>query len=258
MNKARGWFQSLLMHLHISPVGLIALSLVVVGLALGASVHKGFMILMAMGAFGPGILRQLGLLNDLDDFQKEAAAQAGQRAYLVAAIFLMVVLITQGWHQLSLSNDQVPASAIVTMMLVVYYASYCLTFWDTRKAVSRILLAFGLFWLAFSVMSHGSEPMVLLGEGLVVPGPFILFAILCRWWPRAIGLVLLVASVGAIFFFHMLPLSDMDSRRVFRNIFMIVLIPLPLAVSGIALITSQHGDASFERSEPVNTNNIGG
>ncbi len=244
MNKARGWLQSLLMHLHISLVGLIALVLVVLGLALGASVHKGFMILMAMGAFGPSILRQFGLLEDLDDFQKEAAAQAGLRAYLVGVIFLMVVLITQGWDVLSLSNDQVPASAIVTMMLVVYYASYCLTFWDTRKAVSRILLAFGLFWLAFSVMSHGSEPMVLLSEGLVVPGPFIACAVLCRWWPRAIGLVLLAASVGAVFFFHMLPLSEMDSQRVFRNIFMIALIPLPLAVSGVALFTAQRGDAS--------------
>jgi hypothetical protein len=246
MNKARGWLRSLLTHLHISPVGLIAFVLVVVGLALGASVHKGFMILMAMGAFGPGVLRQFGVLNDLDDFQKEAAAQAGLRAYLVGAIFLMVVLIAQGWDVLSLSNDQVPASAIVTMMLVVYYASYCLTFWDTRKAVPRILLAFGVLWLAFSILSHGDEPMVLLGEGLVVPGPFILCAILCRWWPRAIGLVLLVASVGAALFFHMLPFGETDSQRVFRDIFMIMLIPLPLAVSGVALITSQRGDASSD------------
>lgn len=244
MNKAPLWLLSLLMNLHVSRVGLIALALVVLGLALGAAVHKGFMILMAMGAFGPGVLRQFELLNDLDDFQKEAAAQAGLRAYLVAAIFLMVVIVSQGWNVLSLSSDEVPASAVVTMMLVVYYASYCLTFWDTRKAVSRILFAFGFLWLAFSVMSHGNEPMVLLGEGLVVPGPFILCAFLCSWWPRAIGLVLLVASVGAIIFFNMLPASDMDSQRVFRNIFMIVLIPLPLAVSGIALITVHRGDAS--------------
>ena len=251
MNKARRWLHSLLL-LHISRVGWLALALVVVGLALGAAVHKGFMILMAMGAFGPGVLRQFGLLNDLDDFQKEAAAQAGLRAYLVAAIFLMVVLITQGWDVLSLSNDGVPASAIVTMMLVIYYSSYCLTFWDARKAVSRILLAFGLFWLAFSIMSHGSEPTVLLGEGLVVPGPFILCAVLCRWWPCAIGLVLLIASVGAIFFFHMLPLSGTDPQEVFRNIFMIALIPLPLSVSGVALVTSQRRDGN-SGSEPSNT-----
>ncbi|MBC8350440.1 MAG: hypothetical protein H8E66_00530 [Planctomycetes bacterium] len=239
MNPTRSWHQSLLSRLQITPIGLTALILVVVGLALGASVHKGFVLLMALGAFGPGVLRQFRLLDDLDEFQKEAAAQAGLRAYLAGAIFLMVIVITQGWHQLSLSNDEVPASAVVTSMLVVYYASYCLSFWDTRKAVSRILLAFGLFWAAFVVMSHAGEPMALLMEGLVVPGPFILCAVLCRKWPRAIGLVLLAASVGAIFFFNLLPLGDPDRERVLNNLFVISLIPLPLAVAGVALVTSK-------------------
>jgi hypothetical protein len=196
------------------------------------------MILMAIGAFGPGVLRQVGWLNDLDEFQKEAAAKAGLRAYLAGAIFLMVVLIAQSWHRLDFGNDQIPASTVVTVMLVVYYASYCLSFWDARKAVSRVLLAFGLFWLAFIVLSHASEPGALLMEGLAVPGPFILCAILCRWWPRVVGLVLLGISVWAIFFFHMLPIGEADPERVFEKVFIIVLIPLPLAVSGVALFTS--------------------
>lgn len=241
MNKADSWHQSLLARLQMTPVSLIALVLVVAGLVFGAALHKGFVILMAMGAFGPGVLRQFGLLDDLDEFQKEAASQAGLRTYLAAGIFLIVVVITQGWHQLSLSNDQVPASAILTFMLVVYYASYCLSFWDTRRAVSRILLAFGIFWLAFSALSHAAEPMSLLMEGLVVPGPFILCALLCRWWPRVIGLLLIAASIGAIFFFNLLPLGDTDPQRFFNNMFVITLIPLPLAVGGVALVTSKQG-----------------
>ena len=108
-------------------------------------------------------------------------------------------------------------------MLIVYYASYCLSFWDARKAVSRVLLAFGLFWLVFVVLSHASEPMSLLIEGLAFPGPFILCAILCKWWPRLVGLVLLGVSVWVIFFFNMLAIGETDPDRVFQNVFMIAL-----------------------------------
>lgn len=239
MNRVNSYLRSVVSRLRSSPVGVVAFVLFVVGLWMGVTVHKGFMILMAMGAFGPGILRQIGLLNDLDEFQKEASAKAGLRAYLAGAVFLMAVLIAQSWHRLDLGNDQIPASTVVTFMLVVYYASYCLSFWDARKAVSRVLLAFGVFWLAFVILSHASEPRVLLGEGLLVPGPFILCAVLCRWWPRVVGLILLGVSVWTIVFFNMLSIGEADPERVFQKASIIVLIPLPLAVSGLALVTSR-------------------
>jgi len=246
MNRVSSYLRSVVSRLRSSPVGFIAFVLFVVGLWLGVTAHRGFMILMAMGAFGPGILRQLGLLNDLDEFQKEAAAKAGLRAYLAGAVFLMVVLIAQSWHRLDLGGDQIPASTVVTFMLVVYYSSYCLSFWDARKAVSRVLLAFGVFWLAFVVLNHATEPRALLGEGLLVPGPFILCAILCRWWPRVVGLILLGVSVWTIAFFHMLPIGETDPQRVFQGAFMIALVPLPLAVSGFALIMSRREPSESE------------
>ena len=76
MKRVSRYFRSLVEWLRSSPVGFIAFVLFVVGLWLGITAHRGFMILMAMGAFGPGVLRQLGLLNDLDEFQKEASAKA--------------------------------------------------------------------------------------------------------------------------------------------------------------------------------------
>ena len=236
MNFLRSVWQWLTTGKQFSPVGFITLVLVVVGLLLGTTTHMGFMSLMAAGAFGPGVLRQLGLLSDLDEFQKEAAAKSGLRAYLVTGILLMVVVIAENWNRLSLGLEQVPASTVVIVMLVVYYSSYCLSFWDTRKAVARVLLTFGLLWLAFVVLSHAREPLSMLGEALVVPGPFILAAILCRWWPRVVGLLLLVVSVWSIFFFHMLPLGATGSQEVLRSAFTFVLIPLPLTVAGVALI----------------------
>lgn len=249
MNRINNFLQSIVARLRKSPVGVIAFLLFVAGLWLGVTTHRGFMILMVLGAFGPGVVRQFGLLNDLDEFQKEAAARSGLRAYLVSAIFLMVVIIAQSWHRLDLGNEPVPAATVVAVMLVVYYSSYCLSFWDVPTAVSRVLLAFGLFWLAFVVLSHAGEPASLLAEGLVVPGPFILCAILCRWWPRIVGLMLLAASVGAIFFFHMLPIVETDLQRVFQNIFMMALIPLPLAIAGVALVMSPREER--QRNRPL-------
>jgi hypothetical protein len=249
MKSAQDNLRSFVTQLRGSPVRLIAVSLVVVGLCLGIAVHRGWMALMAIGAFGPGVLRQLGWLDDLDEFQKEAAAMSGLRAYLAGGLFLMVALIAETWNRLDLGADLIPASTVVTVMLVVYYASYCLSFWDTRLAVSWVLLAFGLLWLAFVVLSHAGEPMALLSEGLVVPGPFILGAILCRWWPRVVGLALLAACASSIYFFHMLPIGETDAQRVFQHVFMLVLIPLPLAVTGVALVASR--DESVKKEAAV-------
>jgi hypothetical protein len=226
------------MRLRSSPVGVVGFVLFVVGLWLGVAVHKGFMILMALGAFGPGVLRQFGLIDDLDEYQKEAATKSGLRAYLAGGMFLMVAVISEGWHRLDVGSELIPAFPVVTVMLVVYYASYCLSFWDARKAVSYVLIAFGMLWLAFVVVSHAGEPASLVMEGLAVPGPFLLAAVLCRWWPRVVGVLLLAASVWTIYFFHMLPWGETDPTEVYQSALMLTLIPLPLAVSGLALLTA--------------------
>jgi hypothetical protein len=247
MNRTSIRLESWVTRLRSSPIGIFAFVLFTVGLGLGVTAHKGFLIMMALGAFGPGLLRQFGWLDDLDEFQKEAAAKSGYRAYLAGALFLMVALISEGWDRPSVGDERISTRAVVTIMLVVYYTSYCLSFWDTRKAVSRVLFAFGLWWLAFVVLSNSREPMSMLMEGLAVPGPFLVGAVLCRWWPRGVGVLLLAASVGTVFFFHLLPLGETDSAKLFQNAFMIALFTLPLAVSGVALVTSKREDEDRKR-----------
>lgn len=66
MTSANGQLRSLIAPLFSSPVACAACFLVAAGLALGVTVHKGLLILMALGAFGPSVLRQFRLLNDLD------------------------------------------------------------------------------------------------------------------------------------------------------------------------------------------------
>lgn len=229
---------------NLSPVTMIALVLVAVGLLLGTTTHTAFMILFALGAFGPGLLRQMGLIDDLDELQKEAAAKSGLRAYLVTAILMMAVVIGENWNRIGFGLEKVPASSVVLLMLIVYYASYCLSFWDTRKAVSRVLLAIGLFWLAFVVLSHAREPGPLIGEALVVPGPFIVAAVLCRWFPRTVGLLLIAFAMSSIYFFHMIRLGVSFTDSIAFGGFTLLLIPLPLTVAGVALVAdgSRKGD----------------
>ena len=154
----------------------------------------------------------------------------------------MLVLIVQGWNTLSLGSESIPALPVVTLMLVVYYASYCLSFWDARVAVSRVLFAFGALWLGFVLLSHGDQPRTMLAEGLVVPGPFLLGAFLCRSWPRTVGVALLALSVGSVWFFHLLPFGETDSQQVYLKMDLALLIPLPLAIGGLALIASAGKD----------------
>ena len=107
------------------------------------------------------------------------------------------------------------------------------------RLLSRILLAFGIFWLAFVVLSHAGEPLTAGIEGLVVASPFVAGAILCRRWPRTIGLLLLAASVWSIVFFQMIPRSGSNAEELMRHAFTLLLIPLPLTISGVALATAR-------------------
>ncbi len=65
--------------------GLIAGGLVILGLLLMAFVSEGLLVVAGLGAFGPGILRELGWLKDQDEFQRQAAHRAGYHAYLIVS-----------------------------------------------------------------------------------------------------------------------------------------------------------------------------
>ena len=101
-----------------APAGLIAGALVIAGVLLWMFVNKGLLIVAGLGAFGPGILRELGWLNDQDEFQRQAARRAGYHAWLFSAL---------------------------------------LTYWGARRTTTVVLLIFGSFWLVFGVATIISE-----------------------------------------------------------------------------------------------------
>ncbi|RPI27253.1 MAG: hypothetical protein EHM61_09055 [Acidobacteria bacterium] len=232
---AGGKLKSLFERWGISPIGITALALVFFGFFLGITIHMAFFLLIAPGAFGPGLLRQLGVIEDLDECQKQASIQAAHRAYLAGGIFLTCVTVARSWTRLSLGEDFVPASLVLILMLVVYGVSYCLSFWDPRQAAFLVLFGFGLIWLTFVVLSHGNEPIALMVEGALVAVPFFIAAFLAKRWPRVIGVLLVAASIAAVFFFHLVPPAGAEADKVFGKIFVILMLPLPLALMGLAL-----------------------
>ncbi len=121
----------------ISAATWVAVALVTAGLWLGVTAHRGWMILAALGAFGPGVLRQLGLLDDFDELQKAAAAKAGLHAYLATGVALFTALIGQTWGRLDLGTDMVPASLVSAPPTMLWFIA-CPSRGDSNQKYSSV------------------------------------------------------------------------------------------------------------------------
>lgn len=218
--------------LRLTPAGVVSFVLVVAGLVLGATVDMAWLLLFAAGVFGPPLLREAGLLRDRDEFQRTASLRAGHRAYLAGGLFLAAVTIVRSWGFANLSHDAFSASASLTVMLVVYLVSYLTSYWGAQKAAFRVLFTFGLFWLAFAVLSHGLSPE------LLIPLPFFVLAFSGLRWPRVTGGVLTGLAVFAFVFF--------DVARVLSGnhgaLLVLLVLVLPLLFTGIALLAEGGAD----------------
>jgi len=62
---------------------LVASAIVIAGFWL-SRVSLWFFLLVGVGTFGPGLLRELGLLNDRGEFQRRADHRVGYYAFLTA------------------------------------------------------------------------------------------------------------------------------------------------------------------------------
>jgi len=223
-----------------TPVGLASFALVVLGLLLGATVNMAWLLLLGAGCFGPGLLRELRLLRDCDEFQRQSSIRAGYHAFLAGGLFLVIVVAVRAWGHRSLGNhDAFPASLVLTCMLVTYALSQLTRFWGARAAAFRILLMFGFFWFCFVALSHAGEPINLLVE-LLLPLILVALAFASRRWPRPVGAVLLATGIGALFLFHIEEGFTGNSGRLY--VFFLLL--LPLLYTGAGLLGMPAGSAA--------------
>jgi len=223
------------------PPGLIAGGLVIAGVLLSMFVHEGFLALAGLGAFGPGILRELGLLSDHDEFQRHAAHRAGYHAYLVgglATAFVVAALRSRGG---TLDDSSEWVTLILLLLWTTWLFSAMLDYWGARKTASRVLMVFGSFWTVFvgaQVVGGlvGPEPLQLIGVlmGLVIVGPFFLLAWTAGRWPRGTGGALL--AISALFLAIFGPGWAGGSLQLPSVLVTATLLLVPLIASGIALL----------------------
>jgi hypothetical protein len=218
-----------------SPVVLIAGGLVAAGFVLSNLGGPWWwaILLTGAGAFGPGLLRELGWLKDKDEFQLQAARRAGYHAFLATglAAFLWIAFLRSGERHLK--NPEELATFFAALLWFVWLFSALVNFWDARKTAFRILLVYGVAWLIFNIVGHLDNLLAMVMQCLLTV-PFFACAWLSRRWPRSAGLLLVASS---IFFAQMiLRLHQARGFGLVVSAITLLLFIGPLLASGIALL----------------------
>lgn len=206
--------------------------LVVAGFLL-AGVSWWFILLAGVGACGPGILRELGVLRDKDEFARRAAYRAGYHAFLATGMtgFLLVAFLRADLQELR--NPRELATLLLAVLWFTWLLSTLLTYWGARKAATRLLLGFGVAWLAFTQADAGGG---LVGRFMsALPAlPFFLLAWLARRWPKPAGALMILAAAAMYYFFGFW--SETRNGGLIVNTGVAVLLCGPLVGSGLALL----------------------
>ncbi|NQV30412.1 MAG: hypothetical protein HQ508_05955 [Candidatus Marinimicrobia bacterium] len=211
----------------------VAGGLVILGFLL-SDYYEGFLTLAALGTFGPGILRELGFLNDHDEFQRRAAHRAGYHAFLAAGFvtFLLAAYLRSGDR--NVGDPEVLVTLILAILWLAWFISSLLSYWGPQKTVNRVLNVFGVVWLIFNVVGHLYDPMALVMQSLLAL-PFFLLAYVAKRWPRLAGVLLMLAACFFFYIFHLYEIFGSNPFEKGRGM-VIVLFIGPLLTSGIILL----------------------
>jgi hypothetical protein len=226
--------------------GIIGGALVLLGIALWMFVSKGLLIVAGLGAFGPGVLREIGLLRDHDEFQRKSARRAGYHAYLIAGLAATSLV-----SFIEITDAEVgEASEWMNLLIVILWMSWMfssvLAYWGAKKTASRMLIVFGLFWAVFVIADVIGEmnPEVGLIEsikgvlfGTALIAAFFVPAWTAQRWPRPTGVVLLLIAVALLTIFR-----GGNALSIATNVLTITLLICPLIVTGIALVFDNNAE----------------
>ncbi len=233
--------------------GLIAGGLVTVGVLLSMFVAEGLLVVAGLGAFGPGILRELNWLRDQDEFQRQAARRAGYHAYLIGGLATVLIVSALRWHETNLEDSSEWIMLILVILWMTWLFSALLAYWGARKTTSGMLTVFGSFWAVFVIASiigeSGNAAELLLGMlmGFIVVAPFFVLAWTARRWPRRTGGALL--AVSSLFLLMFTPRWASGSLKLSAVILTGALLLGPLIASGIALLLDEGPSDDPDRDE---------
>jgi hypothetical protein len=227
--------------------GLIASGLVIVGLLLDTFVAEGLLAVAGLGAFGPGILRELGWLRDKDEFQRQATYRAGYHAYLIGGLVTVLIVSALRWRQPNLEVSSEWIMLILVVLWMTWLFSALMAYWGARRTASLVLIVFGSFWAVF-FLAHvvgalsGPEPIQLAGVlvGFMLVAPYFVLSWTAGRWPRRTGAVLLVVS--ALFLVIFGPTWASGSLQLPSVLVTAALLVVPVVASGIALLREGGSD----------------
>lgn len=222
-----------------APATLIAGTLVVLGFAL-MGVHSAFLLLAALGTFGPGLLRELGWLRDQDEFQRRAAHRAGYHAFLAGGFLVFLLAAAFRTEAATATHYDALANGILAILWFTWFLSWLLAFWGPGRGARTLLIAFGCVWLIFNVAGNLDSPIALLMQSLLAL-PFFALAGLSLRWPRLAGLLLLGATA---YFAHLFGMGELLGPEPLAKGRLVVLTLFlgPLLAGGIALLTHREDD----------------
>ncbi len=227
---------------HPTRTNLFAGGLVAAGLLL-TNTSWWFLLLTAAGAFGPGVLRELGWLRDKDEFQRLAAYRAGYHAYVTSGLVAFFLVAFFRSSETTIDYPQELATLFLALLWFTWFLSSLIAYWGPQRAAARILSSFGCVWFVFAVVSNIGAEWTGWAALLLHPllaAPFFALAWLSGRWPRVTGVLLLAVSGFFVQFFGMF---RQDHLAIVNQAVTFVLFIGPLVGSGIALVAAGAGQA---------------
>jgi hypothetical protein len=240
-----------------SPVSTIAGVLVIAGLlltALPGDRSFWFLALTAVGAFGPGILRESGWLKDQDEFKRRAAHRAGYHAFIVTglAAFLLYAYTRSGGTFKAATELSL---VYIALLWFTWMFSSLFSYWGPHRTAFRILIIFGCVWGVFIIGSHITEPSSMVMELLILAVPFFFLAFLSRRWPRVAGVLLIAVSLFLLgYYFYPGHFGWVD---VLTKMSTAILFAGPLVASGVALLRLREGRPVAESDRRESAESVG-
>jgi len=234
---------------------LVAGAMVIAGFLL-TQLSWWFLVLTALGTFGPGILREIGWLCDKDEFQRRAHYRAGYHAFLTIGLvaFVLVAFFRAGG---TIEHPHRLATFFLALLWFTWFLSSLLAYWGPQKTAARILIAFGSVWLAFAIISNlGSEwtgwAALLLHP--LLAAPFFVLAWLSGRWPRVAGILLLTVAVGFFVFLELPHIARTSILELITDATTILFLG-PLLASGVALLGAGKRDCAEDAQDVLMTGN---
>ena len=174
------------------------------------------------------LIREHRPKTDLDERQIHISYFSSHIAYYVFIALILLVMFREFFSQNKEPETQWYMVLFVPLVIKLFISLF--QNYGAAAMARWIGFIFAGIWILFVALSHGFS----LGA-LIEAGPFLLVALMA-WFSKRIPLIagiafLILAVVMTFFFFH-----AWSSKGIYLVILMLSLVPLPVMLSGAALL----------------------